>query len=200
MTEIQHADAGEWPCLFGWCSHDGRADDLCAVDAHTDDGRADGDGASDRADGEVSGRADVPILIDFDEVQSPLKVQVMETVSFKPDASYLVTGGFGGFGQKTSRWLVDHGARHIVLAGRSGADTPERQAFVQELRQQGANVLTLACDLADASAVRLTGNVVGKAPFTGTLSHRGWRAAKVTLPQLAESHDARVLAPAEVEL
>lgn len=52
----------------------------------------------------------------------------------------------------------------------------------------------------DAASVRLTGNVVGKAPFTGTLSHRGWRAAKVTLPQLADSHDARVLAPAEVEL
>lgn len=52
----------------------------------------------------------------------------------------------------------------------------------------------------DAASVRLTGNVVGQAPFKGTLSHRGWRAAKVTLPQLAESHDARVLAPAEVEL
>lgn len=52
----------------------------------------------------------------------------------------------------------------------------------------------------DAASVRLTGNVVGKAPFNGTLSHRGWRAAKVTLPQLAERHDARVLAPAEVEL
>lgn len=52
----------------------------------------------------------------------------------------------------------------------------------------------------DAASVRLTGNVVGQAPFTGTLSHRGWRAAKVTLPQLADSHDARVLAPAEVEL
>ena len=52
----------------------------------------------------------------------------------------------------------------------------------------------------DAASVRLTGNVVGAAPFTGTLSHRGWRAAKVTLPQLADSHDARVLAPAEVEL
>lgn len=52
----------------------------------------------------------------------------------------------------------------------------------------------------DAASVRLTGNVVGKAPFTGLLSHRGWRAAKVTLPQLADSHDARVLAPAEVEL
>ena len=52
----------------------------------------------------------------------------------------------------------------------------------------------------DAASVRLTGNVVGAAPFNGTLSHRGWRAAKVTLPQLAERHDARVLAPAEVEL
>jgi hypothetical protein len=52
----------------------------------------------------------------------------------------------------------------------------------------------------DASAVRLTGNVVGKAPFTGTLSHRGWRASSVRLPKLAETHDAKVLAPAEVEL
>lgn len=112
---------------------------------------------------------DVPILIDFDEVGSTLKVQVMETVSFRPDASYLVTGGFGGFGQKTSRWLVDHGARHIVLAGRSGADTPERQAFVEELRQQGANVLALACDLADASAVRdLMGTIADSAaPLRG---------------------------------
>jgi hypothetical protein len=52
----------------------------------------------------------------------------------------------------------------------------------------------------DAAAVRLTGNVVGKAPFTGTLSHRGWRATSVRLPKLAETHDAKVLAPAEVEL
>jgi hypothetical protein len=52
----------------------------------------------------------------------------------------------------------------------------------------------------DAASVRLTGNVVGKAPFTGVLNHRGWRAAEVKLPQLAEQHDARILAPAEVEL
>ena len=52
----------------------------------------------------------------------------------------------------------------------------------------------------DAASVRLTGNVVGQAPFKGLLSHRGWRATRVQLPQLAEKHDARVLAPAEVEL
>jgi hypothetical protein len=52
----------------------------------------------------------------------------------------------------------------------------------------------------DARAIRLTGNVVGKAPFQGSLSHRGWRATEVRLPTLAEGHDATVLAQAEVEL
>jgi len=52
----------------------------------------------------------------------------------------------------------------------------------------------------DAGAVRLTGNVVGAAPFRGTLSHRGWRASDVRLPKLADAHDAAILAPAEVEL
>lgn len=52
----------------------------------------------------------------------------------------------------------------------------------------------------DATAVRLTGNVVGQPPFTGTLMHRGWRVAEIKLPKLAEGHDVRVLAPAEVEL
>ena len=52
----------------------------------------------------------------------------------------------------------------------------------------------------DAAAVRLTGNVVGQPPFTGSLRHRGWRVTEVRLPKLAEGHDAQVVAPAEVEL
>ena len=52
----------------------------------------------------------------------------------------------------------------------------------------------------DARAIRLTGNVVGQAPFQGALSHRGWRATEVRLPRLADGHDATVLAQAEVEL
>lgn len=52
----------------------------------------------------------------------------------------------------------------------------------------------------DATAVRVTGNVVGAAPFTGIVSHRGWRVTDVRLPKLTGSHDASVVAPAEVEL
>ena len=52
----------------------------------------------------------------------------------------------------------------------------------------------------DAAAIRITGNVVGQPPFAGNLTHRGWRVTEVRLPTLAGQHDARVVAPAEVEL
>ncbi|MEO7109738.1 MAG: DUF2760 domain-containing protein [Polyangiaceae bacterium] len=52
----------------------------------------------------------------------------------------------------------------------------------------------------DANAVKLTGNVRGAPPHVGTLKHPGWRAVKITLPRAMDGHDARILAPAEVEL
>ena len=60
----------------------------------------------------------------------------------------------------------------------------------------------VACSMpaSTPAAVRLTGNVVGQPPYRGSLSHRGWRVTEVRLPQLADSHDARIVAQAEVEL
>jgi hypothetical protein len=51
----------------------------------------------------------------------------------------------------------------------------------------------------DPAAVRLSGNVVGAPPFRGTVKHHGWRAAEVRIPPPPPG-DARVVAPAEVEL
>ncbi|MGB5445042.1 MAG: DUF2760 domain-containing protein [Psychromonas sp.] len=52
----------------------------------------------------------------------------------------------------------------------------------------------------NASEIRLTGNVVGQAPFKGILIHKGWKVSEVKLPKLAAGHDASIVAPAEVEL
>jgi hypothetical protein len=52
----------------------------------------------------------------------------------------------------------------------------------------------------DPAAVRLTGNVVGEPPFRGALRHHGWRVRDVRLPRGSGGGDARVVAPAEVEL
>jgi hypothetical protein len=48
--------------------------------------------------------------------------------------------------------------------------------------------------------VRLTGNVTGQPPFTGTLQHHGWRVKEIRLAPPAAGQDEFVLTPAEVEL
>lgn len=62
---------------------------------------------------------------------------------------------------------------------------------------EGAKVTV---DGASNGDVKLTGNVSGSGPHTGTLRHRGWKVADVKLPKAVAGHDARVLAQAEVEL
>lgn len=52
----------------------------------------------------------------------------------------------------------------------------------------------------DAHAIRLTGSVAGDPPFKGVVRHRGWRAAKVDLPQITNNANAQVVAAAEVEV
>lgn len=52
----------------------------------------------------------------------------------------------------------------------------------------------------DAGSLKLTGSLRGIGPYRGVLKHRGWRASEVRLPRLLPGADARVLAPAEVEV
>lgn len=90
------------------------------------------------------------------------------------------------------------GAARVVHEGCRKVVRDHFQMEAVRVEAEGAR-LTLVAGF-DAAAVRLTGNVVGQPPFTGTLMHRGWRVTEIKLPKLAKGHDPRVLAPAEVEL
>lgn len=54
----------------------------------------------------------------------------------------------------------------------------------------------------DANQYRLTGNLSGKAPFSGTLVHKGWKVSSVNLPKVivSDSDDLPPLAPAQVDI
>ncbi len=71
-----------------------------------------------------------------------------------PDATYLITGGFGGFGKVLARWLADRGARHLVLAGRQGPASPGAAAFIGELRGMGAETLAVKADAGSPADVK----------------------------------------------
>ena len=55
-----------------------------------------------------------------------------------------------------------------------------------------------------ADEYRLTGNLSGEAPFSGTLVHKGWKTASVKLPRLidvaADETRLPAIAPAEVDV
>jgi acyl transferase domain-containing protein/SAM-dependent methyltransferase/NADP-dependent 3-hydroxy acid dehydrogenase YdfG len=70
--------------------------------------------------------------------------------ALRSDATYLVTGGFGGLGLQVATWLAERGVRHLALLGRRPqADAPALQA----LRARGVQVLAIAADVADAAQV-----------------------------------------------
>jgi len=79
--------------------------------------------------------------------------QARPALALRADASYLVTGGLGGFGLRTAQWLAEKGARHLVLLGRSGIATDEARDGVAGLESRGVTVHAAACDVTDRTAL-----------------------------------------------
>ncbi|KAF4981694.1 hypothetical protein FZEAL_2581 [Fusarium zealandicum] len=63
-----------------------------------------------------------------------------KVVKLDESASYLLIGGLGGLGRSVSRWMVEHGARHLVYLSRSAGSRPGEQAIVRELESMGCHV------------------------------------------------------------
>ncbi len=77
----------------------------------------------------------------------------LAAISASPAATYLITGGLGGFGLEAARWLGSCGARHLVLCGRSGASSPRAQKEVASLRNAGLQVVVEQVDISDEAQV-----------------------------------------------
>ncbi len=92
------------------------------------------------------------LVISFDE---PVPVERRPSPPMlDPDGTYLVTGGYGGFGAATAVWLANRGARHLALVGRRGAQAAEAQAIATDLAARGVDVTLHAADVADLTVLR----------------------------------------------
>ncbi|WP_432804134.1 SDR family NAD(P)-dependent oxidoreductase [Azospirillum argentinense] len=73
------------------------------------------------------------------------------TGAFRRGDVVWITGGLGGIGKAAARHLaVTRGAR-VVLTGRSALDAAG-QAYIDDLRRQGGDIVHLAADIADPAA------------------------------------------------
>lgn len=81
--------------------------------------------------------------------------------------SYMITGAFGALGKLVANWLIEKGAKKLILLGRVNlperADwcnedldhkVRERIAFVQSLEAKGATVIVDAVDFSDEDSVK----------------------------------------------
>ncbi|WP_218314783.1 type I polyketide synthase [Halomonas sp. 18071143] len=118
------------------------------------------------------------------------------SLTLPANASYLVTGGLGGFGLKTAQWLVSKGARELILLSRSGPASEEAQAAIREFDAQGIKVMAAACDITDRNALA---NVLERARAELSPLHGIVHAATVIDDGLIRNLDAerihKVLAP-----
>ncbi len=69
------------------------------------------------------------------------------------EGAYLVSGALGGIGRQLLPWLVEQGAKELVLVSRSIGDPPAAAlALLEHLERQGVVLHRLAIDLAAAGA------------------------------------------------
>ena len=118
-----------------------------------------------------------------------------KSLSFREDATYLITGGMGGLGLLVARWMVSKGAKNLVLVGRSSPDEVARKKLM-ELEMAGAEVVVEKADVSDVIAItRVLHNIENsKIPLAGIIHAAGMLSDGVLLNQTWSSFE-KVMAP-----
>ncbi|KAL4863050.1 hypothetical protein BDV12DRAFT_189962 [Aspergillus spectabilis] len=75
-------------------------------------------------------------------------------LKLRENAAYLLVGGLGGLGQSVSKYLVEHGARHLVYLSRNAGESEEHQRFFRELECQGCSVQAIIGDVTKLGDVK----------------------------------------------
>jgi acyl transferase domain-containing protein/acyl carrier protein len=114
--------------------------------------------------------------------------------SIRSDATYLITGGFGGLGLAVAQWLVQQGARHLLLVGRSHP-SPAAAERVRSLQTQGATISTVQADVSQPDQVAQALAQIDSAHPLGGIIHSAGVLDDGSLTQLTPDRMRQVMAP-----
>lgn len=85
------------------------------------------------------------------DLQAPGKVPIVlplpDLAGLPAEKTYILAGGLGNLGLALADTLVQSGARHLVILGRSGKVNSTQQCVLDLLRDRGCQVDILRCDI-----------------------------------------------------
>jgi acyl transferase domain-containing protein/acyl-CoA synthetase (AMP-forming)/AMP-acid ligase II/acyl carrier protein len=94
-------------------------------------------------------------------------------LSITEDATYLITGGTGGLGLEVAHWLVEQGARHVVLIARHSPHAKAKQS-IENMERLGATITVALADIADLNqAAYVFENLDADYPLKGIIHAAG---------------------------
>lgn len=81
--------------------------------------------------------------------------QLNDMPQFKPDVTYMIIGGLGGFGLATAKSLIANGAKNLALVGRSGLENKEgAKSAIDSFKNRGINIEIFKVDISNAYDVK----------------------------------------------
>lgn len=72
-----------------------------------------------------------------------------QPVALSPHATYLIAGGARGIGAGITRWMMEHGAKHLVLVSRTASSAEGADALRKEATRWQCDLQLHDCDIAD---------------------------------------------------
>lgn len=116
-------------------------------------------------------------------------------VNFHAERTYLITGGLGGLGLEVARWMVERGARYLVLASRKGP-SGDAMNLIRDLEKSGVQVVVATADVSDQEQLKeILGTIRESMPPLRGIFHLAGVLADGVLLQQDMERFARVMDP-----
>ena len=108
---------------------------------------------------------------DEDKPFEPINLPAVGRCYFPQDKSYVIVGGLGGLGMEVANWMVERGARHLILTSRSGVTTGYQSLCLRKWKDLGVTIETPKIDLSNKeSAEKFIAEVAGKYNIGGVFN------------------------------
>ena len=136
------------------------------------------------------------VVVSMHEPEVVVAPGPQEPMIVRADGTYLIVGGLGGFGLAAAQWLVEQGARHLVLMGRSGASSPAAVVAIEAMREANVDVVVARADVTEAEQVTgVLGDIDRSMPPLRGVIHAAMVLDDALLIHLNQERMRNVMAP-----